>query len=68
MANEIAKCVSGHEIDGVMPYVDELKFEVQHPELIGRVCDCRKFTYFEQKCQTCSGDKWRISWKENMGG
>jgi len=65
MATEIARCIGGHRIDELLPPpIDETKFEVQHPELIGRACDCQRFIYNEEKCPTCSGEKWKIVWKE----
>ena len=64
MATEIAYCIGQHQIGGVTPEVDEQMFEVQHPELIGQVCDCQRFVYDEGKCETCNGDRWRVQWKE----
>lgn len=66
MATEVILCAHGHLIDGQLPTLDETKFEIQHPELIGKVCDCGKLVYHEEKCPTCMGDKWRIVWKENV--
>jgi len=66
MANEIAYCINGHQIDGKVPWIDETKFETQHPELVGKTCDCGRFVYTEDKCPTCSGDKWRIIWTEKQ--
>lgn len=65
MATEIIPCAHGHVIDGVIPTVDPLVFSVQYPDLVGKVCDCGKLKYFEEKCLTCNGDKWKIVWKEN---
>ena len=67
MAAEIVYCINGHVIDGIAPMLDETKFEVQHPELIGKVCDCKKVKFNEGRCPTCSGEKWRIKWEENNG-
>lgn len=64
MAQEIAYCIHGHEIEGRTPYVDEYKFETQNHELIGKTCDCGRFIYSEGKCPTCSGEKWRVIWTE----
>ena len=64
MATEIAKCVNGHRFDEVLPSVDEYKFEEQNTTLIGKACDCGRFVYSEGKCPTCSGEKWKIIWKE----
>jgi len=66
MATEIIPCAHGHVINGQIPTVDQTKFEVQYPDLIGKVCDCGKLKYFEEKCNTCTGDKWKIVWKENV--
>lgn len=65
MATEIVFCHPVHVIDGVEPWLDDQKFEVQHPNLIGKPCDCGRLTYSENKCNTCSGDRWRIVWLEN---
>jgi GR25 family glycosyltransferase involved in LPS biosynthesis len=64
MAQEIAQCIHGHCIDGNIPYVNDLQFETQHPDLVGRTCDCGRFVYSEGKCPTCSGEKWKIIWKD----
>jgi hypothetical protein len=64
MAIETAYCIDGHMIFGALPYVDEKKFEVQHPELIGKSCDCGRFTYHEEQCPSCFGTKWKIVWRE----
>lgn len=66
MAQEIARCIGGHKIDEKTPWIDETKFELQHPELVGKECDCGRFVYTEDKCPTCSGDKWRIIWTEKQ--
>lgn len=65
MAQEIAYCINDHQINGVVPVVDETKFEIQHPEFIGVACDCHRLLYYEGQCQTCNGAKWRVTWKEN---
>ena len=64
MATEIAYCIDGHQIDGMMPAVESDRFEIQNPDLIGKSCDCGRFVYDEDKCPTCSGDKWKIIWRE----
>lgn len=66
MAQEIAKCINGHQISGVTPQIDENKFDViQHPELVGQVCDCGKMVYAgEHRCETCGGEKWKVNWQE----
>lgn len=66
MATEIARCIGTHKIDEKTPWIDETKFEVQHPELLGKECDCGRFIYTEDKCPTCTGDKWRIIWVEKQ--
>jgi hypothetical protein len=60
--NEIVYCRHGHVLNGQVPLVDETKFELQYPQYVGQVCDCGRFVYTENKCPTCSGDKWRIVW------
>lgn len=67
MATETAKCHGGHQINGMIPQVDENQFDkIQHPELIGVTCDCGRLVYDEGKCPTCSGDKWKVTWKEKQ--
>lgn len=64
MANEIAYCINSHKLNGFEITVDHDKFEIQHPELIGQICDCKKFKYDEAECG-CSVKEWRVKWKEN---
>lgn len=64
MAAETVQCVWGHLIGGKAPIVDETIFEIQHPELVGKICDCGRFVYDEGLCPTCGGDKWKIIWRE----
>lgn len=64
--NEIAYCHQGHAINGHVPMLDENKHEVQYPEYIGRVCDCKRFLYGEGLCDTCGGEKWKVIWKEKV--
>ena len=60
----IAYCIGSHKINGHEITVDPLKHEIQHPELIGKICDCKKFIYGEGMCG-CAIKEWRVSWKEN---
>ncbi len=64
---EIAYCNNGHLINWTRyeETIDPLRLEVQHPELIGKVCDCKRMTYFEEQCN-CGSPEWRIVWKENI--
>lgn len=55
------QCKFGHAIDGIVPTVDPDKFEVQHPELIGRHCDCQQLVYSEEACG-CQHNQWGIKW------
>ena len=64
MATEIVHCVYGHQFNGNMPVVDETLFQIQKPELVGKTCDCGRFVYDEGLCPTCSGDKWKVIWRE----
>lgn len=65
MATEYVEfCRHGHVIDGKLPMVNFDKFEVQHPELLGRLCDCGRFRYDEAECG-CSVKQWEVKWKEN---
>lgn len=64
--DEIAYCNNGHLINWVVISVDPSIHQIQHPELIGKVCDCGKFKYDEEICG-CPGTKdWRVTWKENV--
>lgn len=65
MATEIIQCYNGHMIENQVPKVDHSRFEIQNPEFIGRVCDCKKFRYSERECG-CTIKEWRIYWDENM--
>lgn len=64
MANEIAQCIGSHKINGYEITVDPNIFEMQHPELIGQVCDCKRFVMAEEECG-CTVKEWRVVWKEN---
>lgn len=61
---ELAKCYNGHMIDGIPVTVDPNKFEIQRPELIGKICDCRRFIYNEEECG-CTIKQWEVKWREN---
>lgn len=52
-------CRRGHEWDGVRPKVDPNIHEIQHPELIGRLCSCQKTRYSEDLCG-CAVKHWEI--------
>jgi len=64
MPNEIAYCIGTHKINGYEVKVDPLVHEIQNKELIGKVCDCRKFVLTEEMCG-CTIKEWRVVWKEN---
>ena len=64
MATEFVECPHGHVINGKLPIVDFNKFELQHPELVGMPCDCKKFIYQEAECG-CSVKQWEVKWIEN---
>jgi GR25 family glycosyltransferase involved in LPS biosynthesis len=67
MSAEKAKCHGGHQIDGIIPSIDEFQFDkIQHPEHIGKICDCGRFVYDEGRCETCGGERWKITWKEKQ--
>lgn len=63
--NEVAYCNNGHLIDWQPVQVDPTIHQIQHPELIGKACDCGRFKYDEEMCG-CPGTKeWRVTWREN---
>lgn len=64
MANEIAYCVGTHKLNGFEITVDPTIHQMQHPEKVGQVCDCKRFVYDEEMCG-CAIKEWRVTWKEN---
>lgn len=62
-------CRSGHEWSGVIPTIDPAILQIQHPELIGNPCDCKRALYYEEicGCSAASEQKWEIKLKENTG-
>lgn len=58
-------CSEGHTIDMVIPTVDPYKLEIQHPEWVGKVCDCRKLIFVEEKCYCQNANTWEIHWQPN---
>lgn len=65
MSAEPVYCHTGHLINGQVIEVDPTKHEVQHPELIGKVCDCKRFKYDEDTCGCPGTPEWRVTWREN---
>lgn len=65
MPAETTPCFNGHLIDGQIPSIDPSKFELQHPELIGRICDCKSLIYQGEEECGCAIKEWRIKWGEN---
>lgn len=61
--NEEIPCKYSHTFNGVVPTVNEELFEVQNPDLMGKACDCGKFTYDEHVCG-CSIKRWKIYLEE----
>lgn len=61
--DEVVYCLLDHRINGELQVVDPTKFEVQHPELMGRACDCGRFVYNEKPCG-CTVKEWRVDWME----
>ena len=57
-------CRNEHTFGGIVPTVDANKHEVQHPELMGKLCDCRRMKYNERKCN-CGVRQWKIELQEN---
>jgi len=61
---EQVHCLNGHTIDGIEPKVNAELLELQNPQFIGRVCDCKLLKYErEEKCG-CSIERWQIVWSE----
>lgn len=58
-------CSENHTINMVVPTIDASIMEIQHPEWIGRACDCGKITYNEGKCYCPNNSHWEIHWKPN---
>jgi hypothetical protein len=58
-------CSAGHTIDGINPSIDKAIMEIQHPEWIGKPCDCRKLIYNEGECFCPSNKHWEIHWEPN---
>lgn len=68
MSAEFVYCHSGHLMNGVAVQVDPKKHEIQHPELIGKACDCKRCIYAEELCGCPGTNEWRVTWKENING
>lgn len=60
-------CNQFHRIDDKIPTVNGEIHQVQNPDLIGRLCDCRKCFMIEQVCSCPSVEtrKWEIKWLPN---
>ncbi len=58
-------CSENHTIDMIVPTVDPQKLEIQHPEWVGRTCDCKKLLFVEEKCFCPSANTWEIHWHPN---
>lgn len=58
-------CSESHTIDMVVPEIDPSKKEVQHPEWVGRACDCNRLIYEEGMCHCPAEKKWEIHWQPN---
>jgi len=55
------KCRGGHRWNGIIPTVQEKKFEVQNPHLIGTRCDCGAMLYVsEGECGCPTNKYWQI--------
>lgn len=65
--SESIPCPAGHAWSGIVPKVDESIMSVQNHNLMGVICDCKKFIYWEEICGCPAGAKhWEISLKENI--
>lgn len=58
-------CQMNHEWGGIVPLIDSQKMYVQHPELIGNPCDCKKLLHFEEECGCQNNKHWEAKPKEN---
>lgn len=65
MYSEEIKCKAGHEWSGVKPTIDQNRMSVQHHELMGVICDCNNFVYWEGECG-CTVKHWEIQLKQNI--
>lgn len=65
MPNEIAYCNNGHMINWQQPTINPNLHQIQHPELIGQVCDCKRFIYKGEDLCGCAIKEWRITWEDN---
>lgn len=65
MSAEIVYCFPQHTWNGIVPEIDRQRFEWQHSELMGVVCDCKRTVYHEQECG-CTVKEWEIKPKENV--
>ncbi len=58
-------CNQYHRINGEIPTVNGSVHSIQHPELIGKACDCRKQIYHEEMCSCPGVQTWQVEWKQN---
>ena len=67
MPNEIAYCIGTHKINGAEVIVDPRAMDNnnQNPDLVGKICDCRKFQYAGEEPCGCAIKEMRAKWVEN---
>lgn len=58
-------CSESHTINMVVPSVHPKIHKVQHPEWVGKECDCKKLIYTESFCFCPNQDNWEIHWQPN---
>jgi len=58
-------CSEGHTLDGVIPTINLNIMQVQHPEWVGKACDCKKLVYNENRCHCPAQGHWEIQWMPN---
>lgn len=59
-------CNQYHMINGEIPPIEPTSHTTQHPDLMGKLCDCKKFIYSEGVCGCPSEDlKWEVKWIAN---
>lgn len=58
-------CSESHTINMVVPTINPHIMQIQHPEWVGKPCDCKKLLYTEGKCFCPSNSHWEIHWMPN---
>lgn len=58
-------CSEGHTINGVIPTINPNIMQIQHPEWVGKPCDCKKLIYNEGECFCPAQKRFEIHWMPN---